>query len=135
MTTPYSALEMLASVSILDVHNSKLRAAASLIKIGNAQETFRKNNVFEWLKENSSGFRTAIEMVQKRWGKQIIHENLMIARVKDLSLKVQIEKSFADPKILVRLPNDHIAFPCDQLPAIQKLVEKSGHVIKKAGAK
>jgi hypothetical protein len=135
MTIPYSALEMLASVSILDVHNTDLRATASLIKIGNAPETFRKNKIFEWLKENSSGFRTAIELAQKRWGKQIIHENLMIARVKDLSLKVLIEKSFADPKILVRLPNDHIAFPCDQLPVIQKLVEKSGHVIKKAGAK
>lgn len=135
MTIPYTALEMLASVSILDFHNSKLRAAPSLIKIGNAPETFRKNNVYEWLKENSSGFRTAIESAQKRWGKQIIHENLMIARVKELSLKVQIQRSFADPKILVTLANDHIAFPCDQLPAIQKLVEKSGHVIKKAGAK
>jgi len=135
MTIPYSALEIMASVSILDVHNTDLRATASLIKIGNATETFRKNNVYEWLKENSSGFRTAIELAKKRWGKQIIHENLMIARVKELSLRVQIERSFADLKILVKLANDHIAFPCDQLPAIQKLVEKSGHVIKKAGAK
>lgn len=135
MTIPYAALEALALVSILDVDKSNLRATASLIKIGNALKTFRKNNVFEWLQENSSGFRTAIELAQKRWGKQIIHENLMIARVKDLSLKVQIGKSFADPKSLVSLPDDYIAFPCDQLPAIQKLVEKSGHVIKKAGAK
>jgi hypothetical protein len=135
MTIPYSALETLTSVAILDVHNSDLRATASIIKIGNALMTVRKNNVFEWLKENSSSFRTAIELAQKRWGKQIIHENLMIARVKDLSLKVQIQKSFADPESLVSLPNDHIAFPCDQLPAIQRLVEKSGHVIKKAGAK
>lgn len=135
MTIPYSALEVLALVSILDVHNSNLRATASLIKIGNALMTVREKNIFEWLKENSSGFRTAIEMAQKRWGKQIIHENLMIARVKDLSLKVQIGKSFADPKSLVSLPNDYIAFPCDQLLAIQKLVEKSGHVIKKAGGK
>ncbi len=74
-------------------------------------------------------------MAQKRWGKQIIHENMMIARVKDLSLKVQIENSFDDPKSLVSLPNDYIAFPCDLLPAIQKLVETSGHVIKKARAK
>ncbi len=134
-TIPYAALEALASVSILDVHNSNLRATASLIKIGNELMTVRKKNVFEWLRENSSGFRTAIEMVQKRWGKQVIHENLMIARVKDLSLKVQIENSFADPKSLVSLSNDYIAFPCDQLLAIQKLVETSGHVIKKAGAK
>lgn len=135
VTIPYAALEVLASISILDVHNSNLQAAPSLIKIGKALMNVRKNNVFEWLQENSSVFRNTIEMAQKRWGKQIIHENLMIARVKDLSLKVQIGKSLVDPKSLLSLPDDHIAFPCDKLPAIQKIVEKSGHVIKKAGAK
>jgi hypothetical protein len=135
MTIPYTALEALASISILEVHNSNLQAAPSVIKIGNSLITVRKNNVFEWLKEKSSVFNNAIEKAQKRWGKQIIHENLMIARVKDLSLKVQIGKSFTNPESLVTLANDYIAFPCDQLAAIQKLVEKSGHVIKKAGAK
>ncbi|MCG7850305.1 MAG: hypothetical protein MIO93_14185 [ANME-2 cluster archaeon] len=132
MTIPYTALEVLASIAFLDVHNSNLRATASLIKIGNALMTVRKESVFAWLIKNSSDFRTAIEMAEKRWGKQIIHEHLMIARVKDLSLKVQIENSFADSQSLVSLPNDYIAFPCTFLPAIQKLVEMSGHVIKKA---
>ncbi len=132
MTIPYTTLEVLASVAILDIHNSNLRASASLIKIGNALMTVRKESVFAWLSENSSDFRTAIEMAEKRWGKQIIHEHLMIARVKDLSLKVQIKNSFADSQSLVSLPNDYIAFPCALLPAIQKLVEMSGHVIKKA---
>jgi hypothetical protein len=132
MTIPYTTLEVLASVAILDIHNSNLRATASLIKIGNALTTVQKESVFAWLRENSSGFRTAIEMAEKRWGKQIIHEDLIIARVKDLSLKVQIEKSYAGSQSLVSLPDDHIAFPGDLLPAIQKLVETSGHVIKKA---
>ena len=132
MTIPYTTLEVLASVAILDVHDSNLRATASLIKIGNALTTVRKKSVFEWLRENSSGFQTAIEMAKKRWGKQIIHEDLMIARVKDLSLEVQIEKSYAGSQSIVSLPDDYIAFPCDHLPAIQKLVETSGHVIKKA---
>ncbi len=131
MTIPYVTLEVLASVATLDIHDSNLRATASIIKIGNALMTVRKKGVFAWLRENSSGFRIAIEMAEKRWGKQIIHEDLMIARVKDLSLKVQIEKSYTCSQ-LVSLPDDYIAFPCDLLPAIQKLVEMSGHVIKKA---
>ncbi|MBC2762747.1 MAG: hypothetical protein HF970_05480 [ANME-2 cluster archaeon] len=131
MTIPFTALEVLASVAILDVHDSNLRATASFIKIGNAFTTVQKEGVFAWLKNNSSGFRTAIKMAEKRWGKQIIHEDLMIARVKDLSLKVQIEKSYAGSHSLVSLPDDYIAFPCDLLPAIEKLVETSGHVIKK----
>jgi len=132
---PYTVLEVLASVATLDIHNSNLQATANLVKIGNALTTVRKKSVFIWLQENSSSFRTAIEMAQKRWGKQIIHEDLMVARVKDLSLKVQIEKSFADSQNLVSLPDDYIAFPCDMLPAIQKIVKASGHVIKKASNK
>jgi len=131
-TIPYAALEVLASVATLGFHKSNLlRATASLIKSGNALMTVRKEGVFEWLREHSSGFRTAIETAETRWGKQIIHEDLMIARVKDLSLRVQIEKSYADSQSIVSLPNDYITFPCDLLPAIQKLVEMSGHVIKK----
>jgi hypothetical protein len=130
---PYTALETLNSISLLDIHNANLRATASITKIGDALTTVRKEGVFEWLRENSSGFRSAIETAEKRWGKQIIHEDLMVARVRDLSLKVQIEKSYTGSQ-LVSLPNDYIAFPVDLLPAIQKLVEKSGHVIKKVRA-
>ncbi|MGP8337411.1 MAG: hypothetical protein ACT6FC_04170 [Methanosarcinaceae archaeon] len=132
MTIPYTALEVLAFVAILDIHNSNLRATASIIKIGNALKIVRKDSFFVWLKKNTSGFRIATEIAEKRWGKQVIHENLMVAQVKDLSLKVQIEKSYADSRSLVLLTDDYIAFPADILPAIQKLVEASGHVIKKA---
>jgi hypothetical protein len=128
---PYTVLEVLASVALLDIHNANLRATANIIKIGDALTTVRKEGVFEWLRENSSGFRTAIEIAEKRWGKQIIHEDLMVAQVKDLSLKVQIEKSCTGSQ-LVSLPDDYIAFPCGVLPAIQKIVGASGHVIKKA---
>jgi len=128
---PYSALEVLTTIATLDIRNSSLEATANVIKIGDALTTVRKDGVFDWLRKNSSGFRTAIETAEKRWGKQIIHEDLMVARVKDLSLKVQIEKLYPGSQ-LVSLPEDYIAFPCDLLPAIQKIVEKSGHVIKKA---
>jgi len=128
---PYAALEVLASIALLDIHNANLRATANIIKIGDALATVRKEGIFEWLRENSSGFRTAIEIAEKRWGKQIIHEDLMVAQVKDLSLKVQIEKSCTGSQ-LVSLPDDYIAFPCGVLPAIQKIVSASGHVVKKA---
>ena len=132
MTIPYAALEVLTSVAILDIYNFNLRGTSSLIKIGNAPLSVRNESVFAWLKNNSSDFRTAIEVAEKRWGKQIIHEGLMVAQVKDLSLKVQIEKKYADSKSFVSLPNDYIAFSYDLHPEVQKLVDASGHVIKKA---
>ena len=132
---PYAELEVLTSVAILDIYNFNLRGTSSLIKIGNAPMSVRKERGFTWLKNNSPDFCTVIEMAEKRWGKQIIHEGLMVARVKDLSLKVQIEKKYAGSKSFVSLPNDYVAFSCDLLPDVQKLVETSGHVIKKAGYK
>ena len=129
---PYAVLEVLTSVATLDIHNANPEATANIIKIGGALTTVRTESIFEWLRENSSGFRTAIEVAEKRWGKQIIHECLMVARVKDLSLKVQIENSHTSSQ-LVSLPEDYIAFPCDLLPAIRKIVEASGHVIKNVG--
>ncbi|NOR49221.1 MAG: hypothetical protein GQ533_14465 [Methanosarcinaceae archaeon] len=132
MTVPYAALEVLTSVVILDIFNFNLRGTVSLIKIGNAPVSVWNKDVFAWLKKNSSDFRTAIEVAEKRWGKQIIHEGLMVAQVKDLSLKVQIEKTYADSKSFVSLPNDYIAFSNDLLPEVEKLVDASGHVIKKA---
>ncbi|MBE0523204.1 MAG: hypothetical protein IBX40_02550 [Methanosarcinales archaeon] len=135
ITIPYAALEVLTSVVNLDIYNFNLRGTTSLIKIGNALMTVRNESILGWLRENSSDFRTAIEMAENRWGKQIIHEDLMIAQVKDLGLKVQIAKSFPDSQNLVSLPNDYFAFPSDLLPVIQKIVETSGHVIKKARAK
>ncbi|MEA1905582.1 MAG: hypothetical protein U9N12_01335 [Euryarchaeota archaeon] len=127
---PYAALEVLASVALLDIHNANLEATADIIKIGGALATVQKEGVFEWLRANSSGFRSAIRIAEKRWGKQILHEDLMVAQVKDLSLKVQIEKSCTGSQ-LISLPDDYIAFPCGVLPAIQKIVGASGHVIKK----
>ncbi len=132
MIIPYTALEVLTSVAIIDIYNFNLRGTSSLIKIGNAPISVLNESVFEWLKNNSSDFRTAIEVAEKRWGKQIIHEGLMIAQVKDLSLKVQIEKKYAGSKSFVSLLNDYIAFTYDLLPEVQKLVDASGHVIKKA---
>ena len=128
---PYVALEVLASIALLDIHNANLRATADITRIGNALATAQKEGVFKWLREQTSGFRSAIKTAEKRWGKQIIHERLMVAQVKDLSLKVQIEKSCTNSQ-LISLPNNYIAFPCDMLPAIQKIVGASGHVIKKA---
>ncbi|MEK8016641.1 MAG: hypothetical protein VSS75_007205 [Candidatus Parabeggiatoa sp.] len=43
---------------------------------------------------------------------------------------MQIQKTFAESTSVVFLPNDFIAFPPDFFSEIQKLVTKSGYVIK-----
>ncbi len=54
----------------------------------------------------------------------------MIARVRDLSLKVQLEKKFTDSKQVVSLSDEFISFPVKLFPEIRKTVTKSGHAVK-----
>ena len=77
-----------------------------------------------------ASFDSLMQKMEERWGQQIIHQNLLVARIKDLSLKVRLERTFADSKQIILLSNEWIAFPRTLLPQIEKAVKKSGHVIK-----
>ena len=133
-TIPYENLEMLALISNMAVVDSRLQITPDLIAIGNASLNIRNHPQTRWLMDKSSLFREVLEKVDKRWGKLVIHENLMVARVRDISLMVKIQQSFADRKQIIPLAKDFIAFPRDTYPKIQKLVEGSGYVIKTVNA-
>jgi hypothetical protein len=136
-TVPYTNLEHLARISSLEVMDSVqglLTAVPNLIQMGKALPSVRGHWLAQWLQEQVPTFRQTLKMVEQRWGKQIVHEDLLIARIGDLGLRVQLEKAFPDPKEVVFLPNDYIAFPRALWTAIQKVVTKSGHVIKRVQA-
>lgn len=104
--------------------------APNLVKLGRAAEAIASLDVADWLQKNSPAFRQAIETVRDRRGKTIVHENLAVARVGDLSLKVALEKALGDR--LVALGDDAVAFPLEAVAEVQRIVAKSGHVVKEA---
>ena len=71
-----------------------------------------------------------MERIEQRRGKLIVHENLLVARISDLALKVMVEKRFGAPGQLVALSKQFVAFPSGMLPEIRSWMKKSGHVIK-----
>lgn len=130
---PLQMLESLARISDLAVADAPgpcLAASPSLIKMGRALESIQGQPLISWLRENAPSFRRALEVVEQRWGKQILHENLFVAKVNDVGLKVQLEREFSDPRKVLFLPNDHIAFPRRMLSKVRKVVTGAGHVIK-----
>ncbi|MBS1254183.1 MAG: hypothetical protein MAG451_03240 [Anaerolineales bacterium] len=148
-TVPYQRLEQLAQISDLEVAGSgsatsagsvqalnqveggpHLLASPNLIKLGNAPASLREQPLTQWLRDNAPAFRQALETVEQRWGKQIVHEDVLIAQVDDVALKVQLENAFPDAKEVVFLSNDFMVFPRQLLPAIERAVAKSGHVIR-----
>ena len=134
-TIPYTSLEFLARISNFRVAGSQLTAFPNSVKIGRIVMDIDLVPLTSWLRKNASAFAGAISMIEQRWGKLVVHQNLLVARVKDLSLKVAIQKAFADSGKVVFLPNNFIAFPNDLTKKMEALVNKSGYVVKAIEAK
>jgi hypothetical protein len=128
--TPLAALERLGEISRLELVAGGLRATPNLLKLSHARAETLADPMVGWLRERHPAFRTTMERIEQRRGKLIVHENLLVARVSDLALKVMLEKKFGEPGRLVALANEYVAFPLGLLPELQAWMKKSGHVIK-----
>jgi hypothetical protein len=127
---PLEALARLSEVSHLRVAEGQLRAAPSFLKISHAPAATIESEVFRWLRQHHAGFRNAVENIEEKRGKLIVHENLLVAKVSDPALQVTIEREFAAPGQFVSLARGFVAFPTGLLPRVQAWMRKSGHVIK-----
>ncbi len=127
---PYQSLEYLSRVADMKVLDQQLEASPNLVKMGRVMASIQSHSLTAWLQENAPTFAEAMKTINQRWGKQIVHQDLLIAKIKDLSLKVALQKAITAPNQIIFLPQDFIAFPRQQLKTIEKLVNKSGHVIK-----
>jgi len=131
-TIPVDSLEQIVCTSDIVRDGETLLAEPNLIKMGRASAATRAHPVVQWLQQQLPTYAQALEKVEKEWGKQVVHSNLLIAKVNDLSLKVAIERAFAKKNMpeIQQLPNDYIAFPRAALSKIEQVVRKAGHVVK-----
>ena len=121
-------LELLSALTHLSVEKDVLQASPSPIKLGRAAPRQRNSPLSLWLAENIPAFGKALTSINEKWGKTILHENLLIARVRDLNLRVQLERELGQNLILL---SDHfIAFPAEFRPSVEKVLKKTGFVIK-----
>ena len=127
---PLEAVERVGEVSRLKVTQGALWAAPDIVRLSHASAGTLAGPVFRWLREHHPAFRRTSETIEQRRGKLIAHENLLVARVSDLSLKVMLEKKFGEPGQLVSLSREFVAFPNGLLPEIKGCLKKSGHVVK-----
>ncbi len=125
---PLHDLDLLNTLADLAVENGVLLASPSLIKLGRTIPAQRKAPLSLWLAENIPAFGEALETVDAKWGKTILHENLLVARVRDLSLRVQLERELKGNIVL--LSDHYIAFPIESRPSVEKVLKKTGFVVK-----
>ncbi len=128
---PFEALETLVQLSDVRLNPSGLPSlllTPNLVRIGRASDDVLASDSGQWLFQHSQVFGQAHALLISRRGKTVLHSNVLIARVTDLSLKVALEKALGESWI--SLKNDYGVFPRSALSDVQRIVKKSGHVIK-----
>ena len=128
-TIPYTALEQLNQIAYLAIQGEGLTAVSDFIHMGAATQDTLNSPLTAWLVSNIPAFAETRKTIEKRWGKQIVHTNLHIARVKDFALRVKIERALKENELTI-LSDEYIAFPPKLLPKVQKIVDQAGHVVK-----
>ncbi len=128
-TIPLKHLEIVSRIALFQLHDGCLTASPDIIRMGQILHEIREIPLTTWLAETAEAFRKAFQTVSARWGKHLVHGNLMIAKVKNIGLKVTLEKFLKDETILF-LPGDFIAFPEALLSQVETLVTRNGFAIK-----
>jgi hypothetical protein len=131
---PFEALEQIVAISDqrIGFAGHVLLLSPNFVKLGRVGDELLESEAVHWLIQQARLFAEAHVNLMDRRGKTILHENLYVARVSDLSLKVAIEKALGAN--LVALKNNFVAFPCGLLNDVQRSVKKSGHVVKEVAA-
>jgi hypothetical protein len=128
---PFEALETLVLISDqrpVPGGRSLLLATPNLVKFGRTADTVAALHLPDWLQKNVRAFHQAFETVRQRRGKTILHENLLVVRVGDLSLKVALEKALG--RRIVPLGEEFLAFPSEAVAEVKRVVAQMGHVVK-----
>jgi hypothetical protein len=132
---PFDALETLVRMSDqrpLPGGRPLLLVTPNLVKLGRTADTVAALPLADWLRKNAPAFHQAFETVRQRRGKTILHDNLSVARVGDLSLKVALEKALGSR--IVVLGEEFIAFPSGAVAEVKRLVAQMGHVVKEVAS-
>lgn len=128
---PLKCLAVVSWISLFRIENGRLIASPNIARIGRVLHEIRDDALIVWLAKTSEAFAKTLQTVKKRFGRHLVHRNLLIAKVKHLGLKVALEKEFEDGKVIF-LPNDFIAFPEKLLGHVEGLVTKNGFALKSA---
>ncbi len=128
-TITLPCLETLSQISKFTVKDGRLLASPNRVRLGRMLHALENDPFTNWLIKSSRPFGAAFSCMKKRWGKQIVHTDLLIAKVKNIGLKMTLKAKFKDGNVIF-LPNDFIAFPKNLNDRIQSIVIQNGFAVK-----
>jgi len=129
---PFAMLEQVNSFARLEVEHNDLEAYPDPVKLGRIIPEIRQSRLVLWLREHLSAFRQMLDTIEERWGKVIVHSDLLVACIRNLSLRVLLERELGEN--LVVLSREYVAFPAGLRNQVERLLKKSGFVVKEVRA-
>lgn len=131
-TIPVPILIILNQISFFEPSAAvTIPAKPDLVNMSSFSADILAHPLIVWLKENAPTYKTAFATFQKKYGKEIIHGQLLVAKITDLNLRVLVEKGLQKAEQIVVLSDEFIAFPIGALDLVERIVAKSGNVIKR----
>jgi hypothetical protein len=127
---PYKALEQLAILCNFTVNKKSLCANLDFPRLVKKYSLLKEEPLLLWFKNRSKAIRDKINDVEKRYGKILLHSNLLLAKVSDFKLKAIFVKKYEGSNKMIFLPNDYIVALQEERKNIEKLVLKSGLAVK-----
>ncbi|MEM0992943.1 MAG: hypothetical protein AAGI49_07885 [Bacteroidota bacterium] len=128
---PLPLIPILAQISFFNsLSDAIVKATPDLVHIADMSAALWGHPLIEWLEKNVPSYKAAFGTYRKKYGKEIIHDNLLIAKITDLSLRVLVEKALQKEREVVVLSEEYLAFPKAALAKVERIVAKSGNVIK-----
>ena len=127
---PLTVLARFSKVARFRVENKKIFAAPDPVMMGRHLDEIRNTPWLFRLIHHLPEFKKLFQQLEKNWGKELVHSNLLVAQIKHIGLKAFLEKALSNEEVLF-LPNGFIAFPKGLEKKIETAVVQQGFAVKR----
>ncbi|MCA1786807.1 MAG: hypothetical protein LC657_12600, partial [Desulfobacteraceae bacterium] len=127
---PLTVLAQFSKIARYRVENKKIFAAPDPVMMGRHLDDIRNTPWLFRLIHHLPEFKNVFQQLEKNWGKEIVHSNLLVAQIKHIGLKASLEKVLSNEDVLF-LPNGFIAFPKGLENKIENAVVQQGFAVKR----
>lgn len=114
----------LASLSRVEAGADALRLTPDIVLLGRVAERLGSFPALRRVRGSSPAFEQALEHVERRHGRLLLHEGLLVLRVDDLGLRTSLSRQLGAG--VRSLGGPYLAVPRGMTAQVEKLVRKEG---------
>jgi hypothetical protein len=122
----------LAAYSLVTVSKGRLRLTPSVVHLGRARGRLAEIDAVNQARKVGRAYQRAVEHVEARHGKTLLHQGLTVIRIDDLGLRTLLTHRLGDK--VRNLGGSYLAITAGALDEAVKIVEKEGFSPRRVSA-